>query len=127
MENNELNKAEEHLRKAQAELHDAEGAEHKALHEIEEAVEEIKETERHKLIHFFVDGEPCETEHRELTPNHIIRNFGGRDPNTNYLVQIVHGQKESYQGKGETPIKMHDGMRFQILNTGPMTVSDGRA
>ena len=78
-----------------------------------------------RVIHFKVDGEPCETEKHELTPDEIIRVFGGRDPATTYLVQIVAGQKESYQGKGSIPIMMHDGMRFQILSIGPMTVSDG--
>jgi hypothetical protein len=78
------------------------------------------------VIHFTVDGEPCETTERELTPNQIIRRFGdGRDPTTNYLVQITPHGKISYQGKGDEPIKLHEGMKFQIISTGPTPVSDG--
>ena len=121
----ELERAEAQLRSAEVELHRAEEEEATATRKIEDAVEEIKAAEERREIHFTVDGEPCETEKRELTPDEIIRRFGERDPSKNYLVQIISGQKESYQGKGHIPIKMHDGMRFQILCTGPMTVSDG--
>lgn len=126
MENQELRQAVEHLHVAEAELHKAEAQEAAAIHQIEVATEEIERAEHIRVIHFTVDGEPSETRKHELTPDEIIRVFGGRDPFANYLVQIVAGQKESYQGKGGIPIKMHDGMRFQILSTGPMTVSDGR-
>jgi Tfp pilus assembly protein PilX len=122
---NELERAEAHLRSAEAELHQAEQEEVAAVQKIEAAVEEIKAAEERCEIHFTVDGEPHETDQRELAPDEIIRKFGERDPSKNYLVQIVGGQKESYQGKGEIPIKMHDGMRVQILCIGPMTVSDG--
>ena len=121
----ELERAEAHLRSAEAELNKAEQEEAAAVRKIEAAVEEIKEAEERHEIHFLVDGEPHETDRQELTPDEIICKFGERDPGKNYLVQIVAGQKESYQGKGHIPIKMHDGMRFQILCIGPMTVSDG--
>ena len=123
--NEELERAEAHLQSAETELHKAEQEEAAAVRKIETAVEEIKEAEEHREIHFTVDGEPHKTDKRELTPDEIIRKYGERDPSKNYLVQIVGGQKESYQGKGHIPIKMHDGMRFQIICTGPMTVSDG--
>ena len=121
----ELERAEAHLRSAEAELYKAEEEEAAAVRKIETAVEEIKAAEERHEIHFTVDGEPHETDQRELTPDEIIHKFGERDPSKNYLVQIVGGQKESYQGKGQIPIKMHNGMRFQILCIGPMTVSDG--
>ena len=74
-------------------------------------------------IHFTVDGEPCETHERELTPNQIIRQFAGKDPATHYLVQIEGHRRISFQGKGDEPIKMHDGMKFQVISTGPTPVS----
>lgn len=77
----------------------------------------------HHEIHFFVDGEPCETDQREWTPNSIIRKFGDRDPATNYLVRIGGHHPCSYQGKGEEPIEIHNGERFQIVSTGPTPVS----
>ena len=129
MEDSEaIRKAEADLRKAEVELEKAEVEENKALKHVEEAVEELKraERERHE-IHFIVDGEPHETDKSELTPDEIIREYGDRDPANNYLVQIIGAQKESYQGKGQIPIKMHNGMRFQIICVGPMTVSDGRS
>ena len=73
-------------------------------------------------IHFFVDGEREETRQREWTPNQIIKEFGKKDPATNYLVKI-HGNV-SYQGHGDETIKIHNNEKFQIVSTGPTTVSD---
>ena len=101
------------------------GAEQTAMHDIEEAVEELREAEHHpREIHFTVDGEEYETTKRELTPNEIIREFGKKDPATNYLVEIKGDHKISFQGKGDEKIKMHDCMNFQIVSTGPTPVSD---
>jgi hypothetical protein len=77
---------------------------------------------RHE-IHFFVDGEPHETDQRDWTPNEIIRQFGEKDPSTHYLVRIEDQHRISYQGKGDEPIKIHEGERFQIVSTGPTPVS----
>jgi hypothetical protein len=135
----ELQGAEAHLRHAEAELemartaekaavHDlnvAEAAEEAAIRDTEKALEEIHAAEHeHSEIHFKVDGEPYETKARELTPNVIIKDFAGRDPATHYLVQIEGTHKESYRDKGNEPIKMHDGMKFQTVFIGPTPVSD---
>jgi hypothetical protein len=77
----------------------------------------------HHEIHFFVDGEPHETDKRDLTPNEIIKDFGEKDPATHYLVRIEGHHRISYEGKGNEPIKLHDGERFQIVSTGPTPVS----
>ncbi len=79
---------------------------------------------RHAEITFFVDGEEYKTHQREWTPNAIIRDFGERNPATHYLVEITRGGRESFQGKGDTPICLHEGERFQIISTGPTPVSD---
>jgi hypothetical protein len=127
MKENEFEKAEAHLKKVEADLEAAGAAEKAAEHEVEEALQELKEAEHHHVIHFTVDGEPCETEKREMTPDEIIREFGGKDPATNYLVRIEGGHKEeNYQGKGNEPIKLHNGMKFQIISTGPTPVSEAR-
>jgi len=76
----ELERAEANLRSAEAELHKAEEEEVAAVRKIETAVEEIKAAEERHEIHFTVDGEPHETDRRELTPDEIIRKFGERDP-----------------------------------------------
>ena len=78
----------------------------------------------HHEIHFTVDGEPCETRHRELTPNQIICEFGHKDPNKHYLLQLEgHHEPISFKGKGDDPIQLQDGDRFQIISTGPTPVS----
>jgi len=127
MENEDLNRAEAHLKRAEADLNIAHEEEAAAEHEIEAAVQEIHEAEdhHHHEIHFEVDGEPCETTKRELTPNQIIVEFGHKSPTDHYLVQIIAGHTDSYQGKGDLEIKLHDCMNFQIVCTGPATVSQG--
>jgi hypothetical protein len=126
--NDELQKAEADLAKAKAELkHATEELVH-AEHDVELAEAEVKAAEHHhREIHFFLDGEPEKTDKRELTPNQIIEEFGHKSPAAYYLVEIEHGgRKESFQGKGGVPIKLHDGMCFQTISTGPTPVSDGR-
>jgi hypothetical protein len=80
----------------------------------------------HHTVHIEVDGEKYETTKKEMTPNEIIREFGKLDPALHYLVQIHgHGHETiRYEGLGDTPIHLHDGMEFQIMSTGPCTVSD---
>ncbi|HKC63266.1 MAG TPA: hypothetical protein VKB86_06490, partial [Pyrinomonadaceae bacterium] len=125
MENKELREAEADLKRAEADLKIAHEAEKVAEEEIEAAIEEIHEAEAHHQheIHFEVDGEPYETDKRELTPNEIISEFGKKTPADHYLVQIIAGHTDSYKGKGDEPIRMHECMNFQIVSTGPATVS----
>ncbi len=80
----------------------------------------------HDQIHFFVDGEPHTTEEESWTPNEIIRKFAEKDPASNYLVQIHGHERTSYEGHGDKPIKLRNGIRFQVISTGPTQVSDGR-
>jgi hypothetical protein len=120
-----LERAEKEVQTAESEVKEAIAVletEEKTL----EAVEREIEHERHEPVHFTVDGEPCVSKKHVLTPDHIIREFGGKDPKTNYLVQITGGEKISYKDKGHEPIKLCDGMSFQIICTGPTPVSDGR-
>jgi hypothetical protein len=79
---------------------------------------------RHVEIMFFVDGEEYKTRQSEWTPNAIICDFGEQDPATHYLVEITREGKKSFQGKGDEPIHIHEGERFQIISTGPTPVSD---
>jgi hypothetical protein len=132
MENiEEVKQAETHLHQAEAALRNAQrdemaaqADEQTAIHDVEKAVEELREAEHHREIHFTVDGEEYETTKRELTPNEIIREFGKKDPATNYLVEIKGDHKISFQGKGDEEIKMQDCMNFQVVSTGPTPVSD---
>lgn len=115
------------VQKAAADVKQAVAELERAEHDLERAESELQEAEaHHHAIHFTVDGEPCETEKREMTPNEIIREFGnGQDATTHYLIQLKGHEKISYQGKGNEPVKLHDGMQFQIVSLGPTPVSDG--
>jgi len=76
-EERELEQAEADLKKAKTDLKEARAAEEAAEHEVEEALQEIKEvSHHHHEIHFTVDGEPEETEQREITPDEIISEYG---------------------------------------------------
>lgn len=121
---NELERAEQNLHRAEGKLHKAEAEQAEAVREIEAAEADIEKAQL--IINFTVDGEPCETTRHELTPNEIIVEYGRQPLENRYLVQIERGKSESYQGRGDTPIRMHDGMCFQIFSVGPMPVSDGR-
>lgn len=78
----------------------------------------------HHVIHIFVDGEKYDATQETMTPNEIIREFGQKDPSVHYLVQIHGHEPISYEGLGDKPIELHNGMKFQIISTGPCTVSD---
>lgn len=75
-------------------------------------------------LQIFVDGEPHKSQDASMKPDDIISTFGGKDPTTSYLVKIRGREQESYQGKGQDPIQLHNGDKFQIISTGPTTVSD---
>jgi hypothetical protein len=78
-----------------------------------------------RVIHFTVDGEPVETDQRTLTANEIIAKFGGGlDVSTHYLVEIKEGRQVSFQGKGNDPVELHNGLAFQIIAIGPMPLSE---
>jgi hypothetical protein len=97
-----------------------------AHQKLEKAEGDLDEARRQPhVIHIWVDGEEFETTQREWTPNQIIADVGHRDPATDYLVRIEGHHKESFQGKGDIPIEIHDCERFQIISTGPTPVSDG--
>jgi hypothetical protein len=123
--NDPLADAEIKIEEAEAEIVEAEKDLKTAESDLKQARADLEEL-RHHEIHITVDGEPYETDKREMTPNEIIRDFGGGlDPATHYLVRIKGGHKESFQGKGDDPIKLHDCDQFQIISTGPAPVSDG--
>ena len=74
-----------------------------------------------KVIKYTVDGKSQETTEDELTPNQILQN-AGIDPATNYLVEIIGREKKSFQGDN-SPIHMHENMKFISVSTSPTPVS----
>lgn len=75
-------------------------------------------------FHIQVDGEPVVATREYMTPNEIISELAGKDPSANYLVQIHGNQQDSYKDTPNTPIQLKNGMRFQVISTGPTPVSD---
>lgn len=90
----------------------------------ERGVEHFKTRPARGPLIIFVDGEPFEAPARVMTPNDIIRQAAGKDPGNFYLVQITRDGKVSYQDKGDQPIRLRKGMRFQVIAVGPTPVSD---
>lgn len=70
-----------------------------------------------------VDGVEYHPSKSQMTPNEIIIMAAHLDAAQNYLNQIF-PIKESYKGKGDILISLHRGMRFNIIELGPTTVSD---
>lgn len=120
----EVASAEAQEVKAEEKLEEALQGEKRAEQKLEQAEVRLEEALRHEVIRFEVDGEPCKTKQPEWTPDAIIKDFGERDPATNYLIRL--GQDhDDYKDKGAIPITIHEGDRFQIIPTGPAPVSDG--
>jgi hypothetical protein len=75
-----------------------------------------------KKITFTVDEAEIVTEDKELTPDEILV-LAGLDPATRYLVRVKARKQESFEGKGEIPIKVHEGEDFISVAVGPTPVS----
>jgi hypothetical protein len=75
-----------------------------------------------KRIEFTVDGEPVTTTAEILTPDQILR-LAGIDPATSYLVKVEGRKQESYQGRGDEPIRVHEHQVFVSVSTGPTPTS----
>lgn len=87
-------------------------------------VERFKARPAKGHVTIFVDAEPYEAPRRIMTPNVIIKDAAKKDPEKNYLTQITPHGIISYRDKGEIPIRLHNGMRFQVVSLGPTPVSD---
>lgn len=87
-------------------------------------VERLKSRPPRGLITIVVDGEPYDAPRRVMTPSEIIEAATNKNPGNHYLVQITKYERVSYKDKGDEPIRLKKGLKFQVICTGPMTVSD---
>ncbi len=71
---------------------------------------------------YTVDDEPQATAAHELTPTQILTD-AHIDPASHYLVQIEGNHRESYEGKPNEVIHMHEHMKFISVSTKPTPVS----
>jgi hypothetical protein len=62
-----------------------------------------------------------------MTPNEIIEDAAKKDPATNYLRQLTPHGPINYKDKGDIPIHLRNGEKFQVICTGPTPVSDSQA
>jgi hypothetical protein len=90
----------------------------------EHGVERFKTRVHHGPLIIIVDGEPFEAPSRIMTPNEIIRQAAQKDPANFYLMQITPDGPVNYKDKGDEPIRLRRGMRFQVIAIGPTPVSD---
>ena len=78
--------------------------------------------QQQKTVTINLDGEPLELLDRDTTPNEILL-AANLDPATHYLVKLQGKHQESYQGRGEETVKVHNHERFISLSTGPTPTS----
>jgi len=76
----------------------------------------------HQLIEYKVNDEDQTTKHRELRANEILT-LAGIDSTANYLSEIF-PEHESFEGKGEEKIHMHQHMKFISVSIKPTPVSE---
>lgn len=75
-----------------------------------------------KNLFIFVDGEKYVPPSQVMTPNDIIAKAAELDPANHYLLLTNRG-KESFKDKGDVPITLEKGDRYQIVSVGPTPVS----
>lgn len=75
-----------------------------------------------KTITISLDGEELQLLDRDTTPNEILA-AADLDLATHYLVRIQGKEQESYQGRGDEAIKVHNNQKFISLSTGPTPTS----
>ena len=73
-------------------------------------------------IDVYVDGEKLETRQHELTARQILE-LAGLDPDTHYLVKIQGRHQIPYKEDPNAEIRLHDGIEFISVSTGPTPVS----
>ena len=73
-------------------------------------------------IHYTVDGERLTTKAHELTVDQILK-AAGKDPLNHYLVLLKGHEQESFEGKPNHEIHMHDHMKFISISLAPTPVS----
>ena len=71
---------------------------------------------------FMVNAESYTTQEHILTPIQILQ-IAGDDPANYYLVEIKGNHQESYQGKPNDEIHMHQNAKFITVFMGPTPVS----
>ena len=76
-----------------------------------------------KIIEFTIDGEPFKTSERDLTPRQLLEGYAHLDPSTHYLIWVHGRSQESFEGRLDDVIHVHEHQTFITAATGPTPVS----
>ncbi len=81
----------------------------------------MKDEKTHDIT-IYVDDEPHVTREKTLTPVQILA-FENLTSPLHYLVQIVGNEEKSFKDQPDTPLHIHENMRFSSVYTGQTPVS----
>jgi hypothetical protein len=81
-----------------------------------------KPQQKPHIIEFEVDGEPLETTEKTLTATQILI-LAAVDASNHYLVEVKGRHQDSYEGRPDEAIHMHEKQKFITVATGPTPVS----
>jgi hypothetical protein len=76
-----------------------------------------------KTTDFSVDGEDFNTSEHDLTPRQILESYAHLDPSTHYLIWVHGRSQESFEGRPDDVIHVHEHQTFITASTGPTPVS----
>jgi hypothetical protein len=77
---------------------------------------------KHK-IHFSIDGDRYESTEKVVTVRQLLTEFAGVDPATHYLIEVKGRHQESFEGRLDKEIHLHEGQTFITAASGPTPVS----
>tara|TARA_R110000787_G_scaffold209044_1_gene319103 strand:+ start:5455 stop:6084 length:630 start_codon:yes stop_codon:yes gene_type:complete len=75
-----------------------------------------------KQFEIFIDGELYEAPEKTMTPNEILA-LAGLAVEEHYLVELKGKHQDSFEGKGDQDVHLHEKSKFISVFTGPTTVS----
>ena len=78
-----------------------------------------------KQFTIYIDGEPFEAPEKTMTANEIL-SLGDLSTDEHYLVEIKGKHQDSFEGKGDEEIHLHEGSKFISVFIGPTPVADSR-
>lgn len=78
-----------------------------------------------KQFTFYIDGEAFEAPEKTMTANEIL-SLGGLSTDEHYVVEIKGKHQESFEGKSDEEIHLHEGSKFISVFTGATPVADSR-
>lgn len=83
---------------------------------------QLPQAQSKKHVEIKIDGEEVRLPSREISPNEIL-SIVGLDPTSHYLVEVQGRHQNSYQGRGDEIIRVHNNQVFISLSTGPTPTS----